>query len=157
MFLSLDYSIESFYCWLIERATHVSYGIESAETYAWIDHASEEIFAQNPRIRKVKQVGSGAYIAVIPRYQEFTTVAGWLADRDVHFVEIAGNDEILVTAIAPRDWAYNLTAGEVAFSTLLATAPESRRVAISTPVSGLHRVMNELKNRGIKIEHVYDY
>ena len=157
MFLALDYSIESFYCWLIEKATHASYGIESADTYAWIDHASEEIFAQNPRIRKVKQVGSGAYIAVIPRYQEFTTVAGWLADRDVHFVEIAGNDEILVTAIAPRDWAYNLTAGEVAFSTRLATVPESRRVAISTPVSALHRVMNELKNRGIKIEHVYDY
>jgi hypothetical protein len=38
-------------------------------------------------------------------------VAGWLADRDVHFVEIAGNDEILVTTIAPRDWAYNLIAG----------------------------------------------
>jgi hypothetical protein len=157
MFLSLDYSIESFYCWLIEKATHASYGVESADTYAWIEHASETIFAENSRIRKVKEVGSGAYIVVVPRYQEFTTVAGWLADHDVHFVEIAGNDEILVTAIAPRDWAYNLTAGEVAFSTGLATAPESRRVAISTPVSALHRVMNELMNRGIKIEHVYDY
>src|ERR1700727_970347 len=27
-FLSIDYSIESFYCWLIEKATHASYGIE---------------------------------------------------------------------------------------------------------------------------------
>ena len=157
MFLSIDYSIESFYCWLIEKATHASYGIESADTYAWIDNASEAIFAENPRIRKVKEVGSGAFIAVVPRYQEFKTVAGWLAERDIHFVEIAGNDEILVTAIAPRDWAYNLSAGVVAFSNGLATAPESRRVAISTPVGDLHKVMNELKNLGIKIEHVYDY
>jgi hypothetical protein len=156
-FLSVDYSIESFYCWLIEKASHASYGIESADTYAWIENAPQSIFAENPRIRKVKEVGSGAYIVIIPRYQEFTTVAAWLANRDVHFVEIAGNDEILVTAIAPRNWASALTAGEVAFSTELATAPESKRVAIATPVTGLHKVMNELKNGGIRIEHVYDY
>ena len=134
MFLSIDYSIESLYCWLIEKATHASYGIESADTYAWIENAREEIFAQNPRIRKVKKTGPGAYIVIIPRYQEFTTISEWLADRDVHFVEIAGNDEILVSAIAPRNWTYNLTAGEEAFSSELATAPESKRVAISTPV-----------------------
>jgi hypothetical protein len=157
MFLSIDYSIEAFYCWLIEKATHASYGIESADTYAWIGNAREEIFAQNPRIRKVKEVGPGEYIVIIPRYQEFTTVAEWLADRDVHFVEIAGNDEILVSAIAPRNWSYNLTAGEEAFSTALATAPEWKRVAISTPVGSLHRVLNDLRSGGIKVEHVYDY
>lgn len=157
MFLSVDYSIESFYCWLIEKATHASYGIESADTYAWIENAREEIFAQNPRIRKVKEVGPGAYLVIIPRYQEFTTVTEWLAERDIHFVEIAGNDEILVSAIAPRGWSYNLTAGEEAFSTGLATAPEWKRIAISTPVSALHMVVNDLRNRGIKVEHVYDY
>jgi len=156
-FLSLDYSIESFYCWLIEKASHASYGIESADTYAWIENASEPIFTGNPRIRKVKEVGAGAYIVIIPRYQEFTTVAAWLADRDVHFVEIAGNDEILVTAIAPRNWAYALTAGEVAFSTELATGPDWKRIAIAAPARDLHKVMNELKNGGIRIEHVYDY
>ncbi len=157
MFLSIDYGIESFYCWLIEKATHASYGIESADTYAWIDNASPQVFAANPRIRKVKEAGPGAYIVIIPRYQEFTTVADWLADRDIHFVEIAGNDEILVSAIAPRDWTYNLTTGEEAFSTPLATSPELKRVAISTPVASLHQVVNDLRARGIKLEHVYDY
>jgi len=156
-FLSLDYSIEAFYCWLIEKASHASYGVESADTYAWIENAPESIFTENPRIRKVKEAGPGAYIVIIPRYQEFTTVAAWLANRGVHFVEIAGNDEILVTAIAPRNWAYALTAGELAFSTELAAAPEWKRVAIATPVLELHKVMNELKNGGIRIEHVYDY
>jgi hypothetical protein len=156
-FLSIDYSFESLYCWLIEKATHASYGIESADTYAWIENASDEIFTGNPRIRKVKEAGPGAYIVIIPRYQEFTTVAEWLAGRDVHFVEIAGNDEILVSAIAPRGWSYNLTAGEEAFSTELATAPEWKRVAISTPVGSLHRVVNELRSRGMRVEHIYDY
>jgi hypothetical protein len=156
-FLSIDYSIESLYCWLIEKATHASYGIESADTYAWIENAREDIFVENPRIRKVKEVGPGAYIVIIPRYQEFTAVAEWLADRDIHFVEIAGNDEILVSAIVPRDWNYNLAAGEEAFSNELATAPAAKRMAISTPVSALHTVVKQLRNGGIKVEHVYDY
>ena len=157
LFLSLDYSFEAFYCSLIEIATHASYGYESAETYAWIDNASEKLFTENPKMRKVKEVGPGAYIVVIPRYQEFTTMAAWLAERDVHFVEIAGNDEILLTAIAPRDWTYNLTVGEAAFSTAFATAPEMKRVAISTPVATLHTILSQLKKGGIEVEHVYDY
>lgn len=157
MFLSIDYSLESLYCWVIEMGTHASYGFEPVDTYAWIENARDSIFTENPRIRKVKETGPGAYIVIIPRYQEFTTVAGWLADRGVRFVEIAGNDEILVSAIAPQDWTYNLTAGEVAFSTRLATHPELNRVAIATPVASLHTVMNELKSHGITIEHVYDY
>jgi hypothetical protein len=56
-------------------------------------------------------------------------------------------DEILVSAIAPRSWVYNLSA----------TAPEWKRVAISTPVGSLHRVLNDLRSRGVKVEHVYDY
>ena len=157
MFLSIDYSIESFYCWLIEKATHASYGIESADTYAWIENAPETIFIENPRIRKVKDAGPGSYIVIIPRYQEFTTVAEWLAARDIRFVEIAGNDEILVSAIAPRRWTYDLTAGAEVFSTTLATNPESKRIAISTPVGDLLKVLNDLRNRGMKAEHVYDY
>lgn len=157
VFLSLDYSIEAFYCWLIEKASHASYGIESAGTYAWIEGATESIFTENPKIRKVKEVAPGAYIVIIPRYQEFTTVAAWLAQRDVRFVEIAGNDEILVTAIARRNWVYPSEAEAVAFSTPLATAPEWKRVAIATPVSRVHAVFNELKTAGIRIEHVYDY
>ena len=156
-FLSLDYSLEAFYCWLIEVGTHAVYGIESADTYAWIEHAPASIFMQNSRIRKVKDVGAGAYIVIMPRYQEFTTVAEWLANRDVHFVEIAGNNEILVTAIVARDWTYDLTVGEAAFFAAVATRPEGKRVAIATPVGSLHTVMNELKSRGISIEHVYDY
>jgi hypothetical protein len=157
VFLSVDYSLEAFYCWIIEAATHVTYGFESADTYALIEHAPASLFTDNPRIRQVKDAGDGAYIVIIPRYQEFTTVAEWLADRDVHFVEIAGNDEILVTVVTPGDWRYDLSAGEAAFSTTLATAPERKRVAIATPVARLHTVLSELKRRGIAVEHIYDY
>src|SRR5262249_25165538 len=85
-FLGLDYALESFYCWLIEQATHATYGYESADTYAWIDNASDAVFSSIPRIRKVKQVGPQSFIVIIPRYQEVTSISSQLARQYSHFV-----------------------------------------------------------------------
>jgi hypothetical protein len=156
-FLALDYGFEAFYCWIIERATHAVYGIEGADTYAWIENAPNELFSENSRIRRVKTAGPQSFVVIIPRYQEFTTIASRLAARNVHFVEIAGNDEILVTAIAQRAWTYSLSEGEFLFSADIPTAPDFKRIAVRSPVRSLHTVLNDLANRGIKIEHVYDY
>ncbi len=156
-FLALDYGLESFYCWLIEQATHASYGYESADTYAWIESAPDDLFATLPRIRKVKEVGPGSFIVVIPRYQEFTTIAAQLAARNVHFVEIAGNDEILLTIIAPRSYTYEGPEGQVLFSTGVLTRPDRQRIAVRTPVASLHSVLNHLAARSVTVEHIYDF
>ncbi len=158
MFLGLDYAVEALYCWMIEKATHASYGIEPADTYAWIENAPNDIFAPDSRVREVKTVGPQSFVVILPRYQAFTTTASQLARRDVHFVEIAGNDEVLLTAIAPRDWKYepNLH-GEFLFSADILTVPGVRRIAVRSPVRSLHTILNELADRGIKLEHVYDY
>jgi hypothetical protein len=157
VFLSVDYSLEAFYCWLIEYATHASYGYESADTYAWLEHAPATMFAENPRIRKVKEIGGGTYIVIIPRYQEFTAVSEWLAERDVQYVEIAGNDEILVSVLAPIGWNYDLPIGTVAFESPLAASPDRKRVALSVSVGDLTRLITQLKAHGVALEHVYDY
>src|SRR5262249_25483020 len=34
-FLSVDYAVESFYCWIIEQVTHATYGFEGTDTFAW--------------------------------------------------------------------------------------------------------------------------
>ena len=41
LFLTLDYTVEAFYCWVIEKLTHVTYGHEPAETYAWVESAEK--------------------------------------------------------------------------------------------------------------------
>ena len=105
----------------------------------------------------MKTAGPQSFVVIIPRYQEFTTIVSRLAARNVHFVEIAGNDEILVTAIAQRAWTYSLSEGEFLFSADIPTAPDFKRIAVRSPVRSLHTVLNDLANRGIKIEHVYDY
>jgi len=155
-FLGLDYGMEALYCWLIEQATHASYGYESADTYAWIENAPDGFFAANPRIRQVKQVGPQSFIVIIPRYQEFTAIASKLASQNVHFVEIAGNDEVLLTAIAPRGFVYDGPA-QVLFSAGMLTRPDLQRIALRSPVASLHEVLNHLADRNVKLEHIYDF
>jgi hypothetical protein len=152
VFLGLDYAVEAFYCWMIEKATHASYGMEPTDTYAWIENAPDGIFAPDSRVREIKVVGPHSFVVTLPRYQEFTTIASQLARRDVHFVEIAGNDEILLTAIAPRGWKYeqNLQ-GEFLFSTDILTLPDVRRIAVRSPVRSLHTVLNELADVALSL------
>ena len=154
--LSVDYGLEAIYAEILEKASHATYGVESAETYAWIENAPDSFFRNYPRIRKVKDVGPRSYVVMIPRYQEFTELAVKLAKDDVHFVQIAGNDEIVVTGIV-QNWSYETPEERVLFFEEFLTRPGVKRVALECRVRDLHYVLNDLASRGIPVEHVYDY
>src|SRR5882762_561884 len=56
--LSVDYGLEALYAWVLEKASHLTYGVESADTYTWIENAPETLFQEFPRIKTVKEVSS---------------------------------------------------------------------------------------------------
>ena len=157
--LSVDYGIEAIYSEIMERASHLTYGVESADTYTWIENAPETLFLEFPQVKQVKEVGPQSYVVIVPRYQEFTALAIKLAKKDVHFVRIAGNDEIMLTAVVPKSWNYDLPPedGSLLFTENFLTQPDVKRIAMECPVRSLHSVLNNLAERGIKIEHIYDY
>ncbi len=157
--LSMDYGLEALYAWVLEKASHLTYGVESADTYTWIENAPETLFQEFPRIKAVKEVSSHSYVVAIPRYQEFTDLAMKLAKHDVHFAEIAGNGEIMLTIVAPKKWSYDLPAtdGTLLFTENFLTQPGLERIALECPVRSLHAVLNNLASRGAQIEHIYDY
>ena len=155
--LSLDYFTEAVYCGLIELASHASYGVEPIDTYARVENAPKATLMQYRKIRVVKGLSSDSAIILIPRYQEFTETALGLAKDHVKFVSIAGNYQILLTVIGPRDWKFDLPAGESLFSSDILTNSELKRFAIGLPVACLSDALNLLAEQGLKVEHVYDY
>jgi hypothetical protein len=157
IFLTFDYALEAFYCWLIQKATHLTYGDESADTYAWIDNVNETALRQLPHVKKVKQVGPQALIVDVPRYQEFTAIASALAERDAHFVEIAGNSHITVSVLAAKSWRYGHSDAPQLFSNPVITHLGMQRVVLDCDVTSLHAVLNTLHADGVTIEHIYDY
>jgi hypothetical protein len=157
--LSVDYGIEAMYAEAMQIASHLTYGAESDETYTWIESAPESVFREFPRVKIVAETARPSYVVSLPRYQEFTDVAVLLAKRDVHFAQIAGNHEIMLTIVAPKTWTYDLPVsdGSVLFTENFLTQPGIKRIALECPVRSLHSVLNNLGARGISIEHIYDY
>lgn len=157
--LSTDYGLEAVYAEILQAASHITYGIESADTYTWIENAPQSVFQEFARVKVVTEIRRDSYLVIIPRYQEFTDLAVSLAKRDVHFVQIAGNDEIMLSVVAPVTWDYDLPSEEANFffdQDFLAQH-DLKRIVLECPVRSLHSVLKNLTDRGIKIEHIYDY
>jgi len=150
--LSLDYGIEAVYCGLIELASHATYGVEEDITYALIENAPEAVLYNIPGLVKVKSAGTDSFIVKMPRYQKFTDSALQLLRAKARFIEIAGNRQIMVTAVVPRDWSFQLPVGELLFSTEILTNRLFKRAVLRVPVSGL-----DVISSGLIVEHIYDY
>ena len=153
--LTAEYGGKGIYGWLIGLSSGAAYGTEADRIHAWIDNASDPTFADGV-VRKVHQMGPRSYIVTLPRYEAFTVRAKLLVKGQVRFLEIAGNDEILLTILAPaaleRDSSLMARLDEP-----LLTDGSMRRTALSVPVRSLHEIILKLEQRGATIEHIYDY
>lgn len=155
--LSLEYGGKALYARPIKGGNEASFTPQDVEIQVWAEGISEEVLAREPEIRIVKTIDDQATIAMMPRYEAFTKTVPRLINQGVQFVEIAGNDEILITIIAPNDWAYNLATGEVLFAMPILTQPTFQRMAVNVPVKSLHTVLTALEGSGVTLEHIYDY
>lgn len=154
--LSAEYAVKAWYGWLIRLATGAAYQPEDQVIHAWIDEAPDRIF-DDGRIGKVKTVGRRSHIVTLPRYEAFTQVVTGLVKQGVRFRDFAGNDAILLTAIAPRAWDYRLGTGALLFSEEILTNPAAKRIVVKAPVPSLHVLLADLTSHGVAIEHLYDY
>jgi len=158
--LSLDYAVESFYCELIELATHATYGYEDVSTAAWIkfpDGTKAQLIASTKFVKLAKDLGPAEAIIEIPRYQEFTTDASMLLERGVRFSQISGNKLIVISAIAPNGTMTPEGDVQVLLKQPIFTSQSKTRVVLLARVSDLNEILASLKQRGVTVEHLYDY
>jgi hypothetical protein len=160
IWLSVDYGIESVYCELIELATHATYGYEDVNTAAWIQFPSVEkaqLGDMASLVKLVKDLGPTEAIVEVPRYQEFTDAAQSLVGHGVAFRQIAGNELIVMSAIAPRGWTADESKVQPLLVQPILTAPGEVRAVLLCRVSSLGDVIVSLQSQGVRLEHLYDY
>jgi hypothetical protein len=75
-----------------------------------------------------------------------------LLRANARFLDIAGNRQIMVTAVVPAGWSFQLPAGELLFSSDILTDGLSKRVALRIPVADLRVITG-----GLPVEHIFDY
>lgn len=154
--LSAEYGTKAVYGRLIRHATGAGYAPEDARLHAWMEDVPDDAFADT-RVRKVRALGSRAWIVALPRSEAFTGVALGLVRRGARFRDIAGNDTIVLTALGPRDTRRVMPPAAIVFDERVLTNPVHTRIAVRAPVRSLGEVVASLERRGASIEHLYDY
>lgn len=109
------------------------------------------------RIGVVEAYPGGLQLVAFPRREIFSEIVRKSVGRGVQFIEIAGNDDILITVLGPRGWSPPEGAGEHLFDTAVLSGSGGVRAGLSVPVPQLLEAIAAIEAAGGRFEHIYDY
>lgn len=155
--LSIEYALKAGYGWAIKAATGAAYDPAPDKIAAVVGPTTETFLTVDERIEIVDRFGGGLYLVQLPRYEAFTEIVRRLASRSVPFVEIAGNDEILVTALMRQGVRFTAPGAKRIFSMTISTRPGRVRQGFRVTVANLTNVLRAIDRADGTFEHAYDY
>lgn len=150
--LSSEYAVKAGYAKLIGAASGAALGRDELTLRFVMRGTPETVRAIDPRLKPIR-AGNGLIVVEAPRYAVFTQLLAKLPP-DAQLVEIAGNDDIFLTALVPND--AKLPAAPL-LDMPLADRAGWKRVGLSVKVPALLATMRAVASAGGQIEHVYDY
>ncbi|UVK41057.1 hypothetical protein LHFGNBLO_002608 [Mesorhizobium sp. AR10] len=126
------------------------------DIHVWAKGSVGEATRNEPDTLLERDFGTEGTVFVTRRNQVFTAMIPRLIDKGISFVEIGGNDEIMVTVLSGDEVAVPEGARAL-FSYPLPAEPAMRRTGLTVAVRKLHTVVPALIKAGARLEHVYDY
>lgn len=152
----LAYSIKQGYADLIRSGLAASSAPAELDIHVWAKGPVGDAVRGEADTALERDFGADGAVFVTRRYQVFTDMIPRLIDRGVTFVEIGGNDEILMTVLSND--AIEVPPGTaLLFSYDLPAEPALRRTGLVVRVDALHTAIPALTAREAQLEHVYDY
>jgi hypothetical protein len=94
----------------------------------------------------------------LPRYDKFASAITAIAKNGHSFKEVAGNNSaILLTILVPNTDKTNFENTQTVFTQPIASNLTIKRIALAIPVTQLDKLLKQLDNEKIQIEHIFDY
>ena len=126
----------------------------SLDIHVWAKGPVGEATREEADTLLERDFGADGTIFITRRGQQFTDMIPRLIDRSVSFVEIGGNDEIMLTVLSAADFAPP-EGSRALFSQPVPVDPATRRTGLIVAVRKLHIVLPALFEAGARLEHVY--
>lgn len=108
-----------------------------------------------PEVSVIEDRGADGVLIETPRYRAFTLILQQIAARDGTVLEVAGNDDIMVSALGAT------APSQLGSATLTADINRDgfagRRLLLQVKVPDLVALFAELRAANLELEHVYDY
>ena len=165
LFLTAEYGVKAFYAAGITAATHAAYAPEDDRMQLVVTglHAGRscsDTTSPAGDLCVLDQLDAVHTLIATKRYDDFRDAMQRLARQDstVGIREIAGNDDILLTGIAPAQWDASRLSGIAVYALPLATDATRERVAVRVKVPQLLPLLRQLEAPGgLVVDHIYDY
>lgn len=94
----------------------------------------------------------------LPRYDKFNAAICKLALEGKIFKEIAGNNSaILITILKSKNKEFTAENTQELFKQPITSDTDKERIALVTPVTQLNKLLVQLHNENIFIEHIFDF
>ena len=156
LFFTLEFGFKELYAGVIKYAAKSAYDESDGKIYLTLQ---SEMTLQPEQIYPGKELATDGkeYLLSVPRWGGFTDLIPKLANLDVTFSDISGNDRIALSFLTDEVDPFKPTFGTYLFDSQLVSSDKVKRVIYLVKVSDLTLLLIELKQNGYSVEHIYDY
>jgi hypothetical protein len=153
LFFTLEFTFKAGYAKLIEWGAQASYEEPVTEIYLLVSCDSLQTM---PNVKIVHEQGNRKIVS-ITRWGVFTKTVLDIAEAPIDIKEIGGNDEIVVSLLVDKNQTNVFSNDTLLYQSRVVTDPERARQVYLLPVSRLLPFVAEAKDKGVEVEHVFDY
>jgi FAD/FMN-containing dehydrogenase len=153
LFFTLEFTFKAGYASLIEWAAKASY--EEPVTEIYLLTSTQETLQPSKDLKIVAEQGNKKLISVT-RWGVFTKTILELREKNIDIIEIGGNDEIAVSVLNKKK-DFHFPSGELLYSSRVVTDNDVERQVYLLPVKSLLPFVKEAMEKGVEVEHVFDY
>lgn len=152
--LGLEWGAKTQYAKVIANAA-AGLGADELRMRIALQNTDPTYLASLPDVTLIDQ-SADTTIAEVPRYRVFTTLAQIITNVDGQFVEIAGNDDILLSYLGATPPEIP-DAAHIISTTTRVGFTEQNRYLIAAKVPDLTTTLKSLATQRGDLEHIYDY
>jgi hypothetical protein len=153
--LSGEWKAKAAYAGVIDSAVQAT-GVAQLEILSVVTGLGKDSLTQIQGVEIFQEQGDRVIIKT-PRYQAFNAILEEIAKRGGQVVEIAGNDDILVTVTHPASADLSMFQQTHVMTQLARDGFGDVRSLLNVKVVALSDFLRTAQSRGIRVEHVYDY
>jgi FAD/FMN-containing dehydrogenase len=152
-----EFGFKAMYAKLIGFGATTAYEASDGLVTMHIVAIAEDLKAIDPRITVLKDFDEGDLVVTLPRWGGFSEIVPKLAAAGVRFVEISGNDEIVITTVESAEAENRPDKARFLFSSMVISPTGKKRSVYVVRVEDLGDSLQSLKRNNIKLEHVFDF
>ena len=157
LIFTAEFGFKAAYAKIIGFGAQTAYEASDGLVTMHIIADADSLVHIDPRIRVLRDFGEGDLVVTLPRWGGFTEIMPKLAAAGAEFVEISGNDEILITTVEDQEVKIGPDNARFLFNSMIISPANKKRSVYVVRIEDLSRALNSLERNNIELEHVFDF